>query len=252
MKKRRKKRKIVKFPRFIFVPKKPYIITLPEIEPGEDFFRELDDEKLARACAIMGSENAWRVLEERFRGLAFYICGYWGLGAHKEEIWQDSLFILYEKIRDFKEGNFPAFIARIVYYKTREKIRELKKYRDIISYDTHLMELEMSVEETIAPKVVAKKFKHLEVPDAFIHLFYEKSEEERISRETINMINKALKRLPQIFRKVIKAYYFKDLNVIQISKRYRIPINTVLTRLKRARAKLLDIVKKYYPELLEE
>lgn len=252
MKKRRKKPTIKGLKEIVKIAKKEALLARKELTIAR--FKELSDEELASACAH-DNQNAWLAFEERFRPLAFYICGYWSLGAYKEEIWQDSLLILLEKIKGFKEGNLSAYIARIVYYKTREKIRELKKQKEIfVSLDKNLiyMEMEVSLEKILGPEQVPEKHKHLRVPDAFSHFFYEKFEENTISRKKVSMINKALKRLPQNFRKVMKAYYFDDLNVVQISRELKIPLNTVLTRLKRARAKLLEIVKKYYPELLEE
>ena len=85
MKKRRKKRAIKKTPKVVEA------ITLPEVpDPPRVYLEHASDDELASECA-RGSRRAWRVLEERFRGLAFYLCRYWGVGERREEIWQNSL-----------------------------------------------------------------------------------------------------------------------------------------------------------------
>jgi len=211
-------------------------------EPGIEFYRELSDEELAVAC-VRGQENAWQALMDRFTGLAFHICEKWGLKEHRENIWQDSLAVLLRKIKDFKKGKLSDFVAMIVYYKCREKRRELQKGGNILSLNSHIKEGEVSFEEALGPE---------QVPEKFRHLFYHEVEEEMISKEILTMIENAIERLPADFRAVIKSRFLEGMSVNEVSKKLNVPVKTVLTRILRGKAKLFEIMKKEYPELCEE
>ena len=235
---------IEKIRRLLFPPELvPVPISFSERkEPSMEFFKELSDEELAIAC-VRGHENAWQVLMDKFTGLAFHICEKWGLKEHRENVWQDSLAVLLRKIKDFKEGKLSSFIAMIVYYKCREKRRELEKGGNILSLNAHIKEGEVSFEEVLGPE---------QVPEKFRHLFYHEVEEEIISKEVLNMIEDAIERLPKDFRAVIKSRYLEGMSVNEVSKKLNIPVKTVLTRILRGKVRLFDIIKEDYPELREE
>lgn len=239
-----KERLLEKIRRLLFPPELvPVPITFAERkEPGIEFYRELNDEELAVACT-RGHENAWQALMDKFTGLAFHICEKWGLKEHRENVWQDSLAVLLRKIRDFKKGNLSPFIGSIVYYKCREKRRELEKGGNILSLNSHIKEGEVSFEEIIGPEQVPEKFKHL---------FYKEVEEEIISKEILDMIESAIEGLPEAFREVIKHRYIEGMSVSEVSKKLHIPVKTVLSRILRGKVRLLEIMKREYPELREE
>jgi len=178
-----------------------------------------------------------------FTGLAFHICEKWGLKEHRENVWQDSLAVLLRKIRNFKKGKLSSFIATIVYYKCREKRRELKKGGNILSLNSHIIEGGVSFAEVLAPEQVSDKFKHL---------FYHEVEEEIISKETLSMIENAIGLLPEDFREVIKSRFLEGMSVNEVSRKLEIPVKTVLTRILRGKVKLFEIMRKEYPELREE
>jgi DNA-directed RNA polymerase specialized sigma24 family protein len=48
----------------------------------------------------------------------------------------------------------------------------------------------------------------------------------------------SVKALPEIYQSTLFLYYFKDLTLIEISKRKNIPISTVKTRMKRGKEHL--------------
>lgn len=233
-----KVRKLLFPPELVPVP-----ITFSERkEPSIDFYRQLNDEELAVAC-VHGQENGWQVLMDRFTGLAFHICEKWGLKEHRENVWQDSLAVLLRKIRNFKKGKLSSFIASIVYYKCREKRRELEKGGNILSLNAHIKEGEVSFKEIVGPE---------QVPDKFKYLFYHEVEEEIISKETLSMIEDAIECLSEDFRAVIKSRYLEGMSVKEVSRKLNIPVKTVLTRILRGKVKLFEIMKKGYPELCEE
>ena len=233
-----------KIRRLLFPPELvPVPISFSERkELSIDFYRELNDEELAVAC-VRGQENGWQVLMDRFTGLAFHICEKWGLKEHRENVWQDSLAVLLRKIRNFKKGKLSSFIASIVYYKCREKRRELQKGGNILSLNAHIKEGEVSFKEALGPE---------QVPDKFKYLFYHEVEERIISKETLDMIESAIERLPGDFRQVIRSRFLEGMSVNEVSKKLKIPVKTVLTRILRGKVKLFEIMKKDYPQLQEE
>ena len=233
-----------KIRRLLFPPELvPVPISFSERkEPSIEFYRELNDEELAVAC-VRGQENGWQVLMDRFTGLAFHICEKWGLKEHRENVWQDSLAVLLRKIRNFKKGKLSSFIASIVYYKCREKRRELQKGGNILSLNAHIKEGEVSFKEIVGPE---------QVPDKFKYLFYHEVEEEIISKEMLGMVENAIESLPQDFKEVVKNRYLGGMSVNEVSKKLKIPVKTVLTRILRGKVKLFEIMKKEYPELREQ
>lgn len=193
--------------------------------------RRLSDEDIVRGC-VDRNEKTWQVLAERFKGLAFHICETFQLWGDKEDIWQDSLIILLDKIKDFKEGNLASFISKIVYYKCREKLREIRGHGLIKSLD------EMAKIGRVGEPSISIE----EVPHRFRYLFYEPIEEKLISDDMLDMANKAINRLPRNFRKVMKARYLEGLSVNEVAYKLKIPLNTVLTRIRRGKIKLVGIV----------
>jgi len=233
-----------KIRRLLFPPELvPVPISFSERrEPGIEFYLGLHDEELAVAC-VRGHENAWQALMDKFTGLAFHICEKWGLREHRENVWQDSLAVLLRKIGNFKQGDLASFIASIVYYKCREKRRELKKGGNILSLNGHIKEGEVSFDEALGPE---------QVPDKFRHLFYHEVEENIISKEILDMIESAIEGLPEAFREVIKHRYIEGMSVSEVSKKLNIPVKTVLSRILRGKVRLFEIMKREYPELREE
>jgi RNA polymerase sigma factor (sigma-70 family) len=151
--------------------------------------------------------------------------------------------VLLRKIKNFKEGKLSDFIAVIVYYKCREKRRELQKGGNILSLNAHIKEGEVSFDEALGPE---------QVPDKFRHLFYHEVEENIISKEMVEMIENAIERLPGGFRNVIKSRYLEGLSVKEVAEKLHIPVKTVLTRIFRGKVRLFEIIKRDYPELREE
>lgn len=60
-------------------------------------------------------------------------------------------------------------------------------------------------------------------------------EEEVLHKESAKKMAESVKTLPEIYQSAIFLYYFKDLSLIEISKRSNIPISTVKTRMKRGK-----------------
>ena len=52
----------------------------------------------------------------------------------------------------------------------------------------------------------------------------------------------AVEKLPQVQKEVVRSFYFDDLTYEQISKKMKLPINTVRSHLFRAKAALKKII----------
>jgi RNA polymerase sigma factor (sigma-70 family) len=63
-------------------------------------------------------------------------------------------------------------------------------------------------------------------------------EEEVLHKDSAKKMEETVMSLPEIYKSAIFLYYFKDLSLIEISKRSNIPISTVKTRMKRGKEHL--------------
>jgi RNA polymerase sigma factor (sigma-70 family) len=63
-------------------------------------------------------------------------------------------------------------------------------------------------------------------------------EEEVLHKDSVKKMAESVKTLPEIYQSPIFLCYFKDLTLIEISKRTNIPISTVKTRMKRGKEHL--------------
>jgi RNA polymerase sigma factor (sigma-70 family) len=63
-------------------------------------------------------------------------------------------------------------------------------------------------------------------------------EEEVLHKYSAEKMEETVMSLPEIYKSAIFLYYFKDLTLIEISKRSNIPISTVKTRMKRGKEHL--------------
>jgi RNA polymerase sigma-70 factor, ECF subfamily len=66
--------------------------------------------------------------------------------------------------------------------------------------------------------------------------------EHLIRKEDAVKINQAINILPEKYRKVIRLYYFEDLAYEEIARICDMPVNTVRTLLRRAKAKLKPLL----------
>lgn len=65
--------------------------------------------------------------------------------------------------------------------------------------------------------------------------------EKLVRKDTVNLLRQKLDKLPFTCRQVIMLYYFEDLSYNQIQKKLKLPLNTIKTRLRRAKLELLKL-----------
>lgn len=71
------------------------------------------------------------------------------------------------------------------------------------------------------------------------HLYYRQS--EQLTEQSHNEVTVLLEQLSEPFRSVIELYYLHGLDYKEIAEKLSIPLNTVCTRMKRAKEKLREI-----------
>lgn len=69
--------------------------------------------------------------------------------------------------------------------------------------------------------------------------------EKIIQAEEKETLNRALRKLPEIYRRPIFGYYFSNLNYQMLAQNLKIPLNTVRTRLKRGKIILAKLMANY-------
>ncbi len=86
--------------------------------------------------------------------------------------------------------------------------------------------------------------KKLEMPLSDENLINEQETNmEKLEKETEKRsVQGALSKLPEHYQKAVRLYYFQDLSYEEISRKLRVPINTVRTHLRRAKAQLKGIL----------
>ena len=67
-------------------------------------------------------------------------------------------------------------------------------------------------------------------------------EQELLRKESINLVNSALQKMPSLYQDIIYLYYFQNYSYQEIATTLKINIRTVETRLYRARKMLQMIV----------
>ncbi len=86
-------------------------------------------------------------------------------------------------------------------------------------------------------------FRHDKVVKSHMHLKHNLTAQstlaEAISRETVDYLKSLIETLPKAFRRVVLLSVLENLSYEQISKKLKIPLGTVMSRMHRARKSLL-------------
>lgn len=161
-------------------------------------------------------------------------------------IQQGDIFAFEELVKRYQKGLF-AFAFRIVFDAAiaEDIVQEalFKVYTVIDRVDTKKKFSTYLFEITKNSAISALRAKRNTLPlEAIVtatddEMMYEqlnrKDEQERVRR--------AIRKLPDKYKRVITLYYFNELSYEEISKTVRLPINTVRTHLARAKEQLKRI-----------
>lgn len=180
-----------------------------------------NSEETAIESAIIGNEDGYRYLLEKYQTYAFSIAiGIVRNEENAEEVVQDSFIRVFRNIAKFKKkGKFSTWLYRIVY---NTSLTSLRGKRDI-----DLRSLN---------EVESHEFN---IPDSYANGF-----DNLVRNDKISFVNKAIENLSESENLVITLYYLNECSIVEMGQITGWNTSTIKTRLYRARQNLyLEISK---------
>ncbi len=172
-------------------------------------------EETAIERAIVGNEDGYRYLLEKYQTYAFTIAvGIVKNEEHAEEIVQDAFIRVFKNIGKFKKkSKFSTWLYRIVYNTALTNLRRNRR---------------MDVRSLNEPENY-----NLDLPDNYANGF-----DDLVSSDKITFVNKAIASLSEHENLVVTLYYTNECSIIEIGQITGWNISTIKTRLYRARKNL--------------
>lgn len=186
----------------------------------------MDDNKLIEEY-LNGDEKAFEILYERYKRCVFsFIISMVNDFETANDIFQEVFISVLNNLKNYQKGNFKAWIFLIARNKVIDyfKSQKSKFEKEIISLD-----------ESIDTK------SNLTYNDIIKSDF--DPEKNLIKQFEQEKIQKALEKLPPQYKEIILLKHFSDLKFLEISEILNTPINTLLSRFKRAIEMLQKIMK---------
>ena len=155
------------------------------------------------------------------------------LGANKEslsDLTQEVLFRMSKNIKNLKNPKlFKSWLGQIITNLFYDELRKKQKFPDALSIDSYWLNDES--DENNILHICDNKLK----PD-----------ERTIGKETSEIIQEMICRLPEHFRIVIILRELQGLSYEEIAKITQTNVGTVKSRISRARNKLQECLKPYF------
>jgi RNA polymerase sigma-70 factor (ECF subfamily) len=179
--------------------------------------------------------------EEAFFEICMRHCNYiYGLalritGNHQsaEEVLQEVMLQLFQKLHTFAgEARFSSWLYRVTANASYSYLRSKKKEEQEVSLEDYVPYDEMG---TLRGKIVPKGWSTL-------------PEEELLEREALDVIEKAIGELPDLYRTVIVLRDIEGFTNEEVAETLGISVGAVKTRLHRARLALRDKISDYFHE----
>lgn len=146
-------------------------------------------------------------------------------------------------VRRYQKRLYP-FVKRIVFdpniaeeivsdaffnvYKTIERVDTARKFSSYI----------FTIAKNCAFSRLRKKHKNVPLDEEITISEDESFYEAMVRKDEENALKSAIDNLPEKFKLVIRLYYFDELSYEEIGERLKLPLNTVRTHLRRAKAEL--------------
>jgi len=189
-------------------------------------FWAMDDNELIEEY-LNGDEKAFEILYERYKSNVFSFI--FSMVKNKEianDIFQEVFVNVINNLKKYQKGNFKAWIFLIARNKVLDYIKSQKNRfeKEIISIDESFDE-----EDKLTYKDIIKSD-----IDPHKNLIKEMENENLYS---------AIEKLPPQYREIIFLKHFSGLKFVEISEILNTPINTLLSRFKRAIEMLQKIMK---------
>jgi len=172
---------------------------------------DLTDEQLVSKIQT-GDVLAFETIVKRYQGRLWRLVQRISRDdATSEEVVQDALFSFYRTIDRFDtRKKVSGYLFTIARNAAISRLRQAKK-------QVSLEEIELAEEdETLYKQLV-------------------QSEEKR-------KVARALRHLPEKYRSIIRLYFFSELSYGEISRKLKLPLNTVRTNLRRAKEALRKLL----------
>jgi RNA polymerase sigma-70 factor (ECF subfamily) len=145
--------------------------------------------------------------------------------------YQKRLFyFVYRLTRDFSVSEEIVQDAFLNLYKTIDRVDTRKKFPPYI----------FQIAKNIAFSYLRKHKKEISLNEEVAGTS-ESVYEKLIRSDVVNLVRAKLNELSLRDRQIIMLYYFEDLSYNQMQKKLKLPLNTVRTRLRRAKIELLKL-----------
>lgn len=194
-----------------------FYVTLPRRRSSYDRMTNLNEQLLIEKV-LAGDDRAFGCLVDRYQDMAYTIAvRLLKDRAEAEDIVQESFIKSYEVLHTFRgESKFSTWIYKIVYRKSLDRLKALKR-KHAESYDD-IREGEIRTEgEETAYQVLLRK------------------ERKQLLLDTIS-------RLPAEEQTLITLYYFEEASIREVAEILGISMENVKVKLFRSRKKLYNLL----------
>ncbi|MCQ2011307.1 RNA polymerase sigma factor SigW [Sporolactobacillus sp. STSJ-5] len=166
-----------------------------------------------------GDQQAFAELVERYKNSVFAIClRMVGNAQEAEDLSQEAFIRAYNHIDQYDhERKFSTWLFRIA---TNLSIDFLRRRKNVVSLDA------------VVPSTEGLSLNAM-LPDEG-----EQPEDRIVRKETEEMVQGEIKKLPEKYRSAVVLKYIEDLSLKEISEIMEIPVGTVKTRIHRGREML--------------
>lgn len=158
------------------------------------------------------------------------------MGAYEQLVrrYQRKLWAFVVRIsRDEHEAEDVVYEALLALYKNIDRVDINRRF------STYMFQ--------IAKNLAISKLRQRKVVVNLDRLENELAEDEKVYEQVVqnerkSVVREAVLKLAKNYQKVIELYYFEDLDYATISQKLKLPLNTVRTNLRRARARLAGLL----------
>ena len=177
-----------------------------------------NDAQLVREV-LSGDDEAFNILLQRYqRGIHALVWRKIGDFHHAEEITQDTFLRAYEKLSTLKEPS--QFAGWLYVIANRLCINWLQRRKPTMQ----------SLENTPVKEIEKSSYDH----------YISDEREAKASEDRHELVKKILEKLPESDRTVITLYYLGDMTTQEIGRLLGVSVNTITSRLQRARRRLQE------------
>jgi len=184
--------------------------------------RQIESDESIVLRVRQGEVAVFQLIVSRYeRKLSLYLAHVIGNRDEAEDLLQDVFVKAYQHLKDFDATRtFSPWVYRIAHNEAVNWIRKRSRRPLIVSWD--------DIVET------AGEQQPIDSPETL--------EERWIRHELRDAVREALSRLPEGHREILTLRYYLDKSYREIAEIIGIPINTVASRVSRAKKNLLEVL----------